>query len=315
MKTLKTRLKSRIEPCYLVSGDDYYLFDKALSMITKAMDLQLEDFNKSVFDDDNFAMQTVLNACEILPMGSNKRLVIVKNITKINENDKNLLENYLKTPCKSTVLLILDFNNKFTSIQKLCEFVDAKRMDKSLARSIVVNDLAKRGKQISAEAVEVLLDYCNGYLTNVMNEIDKLVFYDMHESLVTKKTVETVVNKNVEFAVFELTEALGKRNLDKALNLLSQMEKDPSTLGLITNHFRRLFFIAISADMSNGELSSLLGVKEYAILKQREQVGNFSKMQLKKIYSLLEEVDYKIKSGQMLSLTALYYLVFSIAYI
>lgn len=67
--------------------------------------------------------------------------------------------------------------------------------------------------------------------------------------------------------------------------------------------------------MSNGELSSLLGVKEYAILKQREQVGNFSKMQLKKIYSLLEEVDYKIKSGQMLSLTALYYLVFSIAYI
>ena len=77
MKTLKTRLKSRIEPCYLVSGDDYYLFDKALSMITKAMDLQLEDFNKSVFDDDNFAMQTVLNACEILPMGSNKRLVIV----------------------------------------------------------------------------------------------------------------------------------------------------------------------------------------------------------------------------------------------
>lgn len=315
MKTLKTRLKSRIEPCYLVSGDDYYLFDKALSMITKAMDLQLEDFNKSVFDDDNFAMQTVLNACEILPMGSNKRLVIVKNITKINENDKNLLENYLKNPCKSTVLLILDFNNKFTSIQKLCEFVDAKRMDKSIARSIVVNDLAKRGKQISAEAVEVLLDYCNGYLTNVMNEIDKLVFYDMHESLVTKKTVETVVNKNVEFAVFELTEALGKRNLDKALNLLSQMEKDPSTLGLITNHFRRLFFIAISADMSNGELASLLGVKEYAILKQREQVGNFSKMQLKKIYSLLEEVDYKIKSGQMLSLTALYYLVFSIAYI
>ncbi len=315
MKTLKTRLKSRIEPCYLVSGDDYYLFDKALSMITKAMDLQLEDFNKSVFDDDNFAMQTVLNACEILPMGSNKRLVIVKNITKINENDKNLLENYLKNPCKSTVLLILDFNNKFASIQKLCEFVDAKRMDKSIARSIVVNDLAKRGKQISAEAVEVLLDYCNGYLTNVMNEIDKLVFYDMHESLVTKKTVETVVNKNVEFAVFELTEALGKRNLDKALNLLSQMEKDPSTLGLITNHFRRLFFIAISADMSNGELASLLGVKEYAILKQREQVGNFSKMQLKKIYSLLEEVDYKIKSGQMLSLTALYYLVFSIAYI
>ncbi len=284
-------------------------------MITKTMNLQLEDFNKSVFDDDNYVMQNVLNSCEILPMGSDKRLVIIKNITKFNENDRVLLENYLKNPCKSTVLLILDFNDKFGWAKPICESVDARRMDRALARNIVVSDLAKRGKQISMEAVDTLLDFCNGYLTNVMNELDKLVFFEINEPLITKRVVENVVNKHIEFAVFELTEALGKRNLDKALKLLSQMEKDTGTLALITNHFRRLFFISISADMSNAEIASLLGVKEYAVMKQRAQVGNFSKMQLKKIYSLLEEVDYKIKSGEMLLGTALYYLVFSIAFI
>ena len=126
--------------------------------------------------------------------------------------------------------------------------------------------------------------------------------------------IENVVTKATEFTVFELTEALGKKDSDKALELVSLMEKDNATLSLITNHFRRLFFIAIS-DSTNAELASLLGVKEYAIIKARDQIKNFSKMQLKKIYALLEKVDYFIKSGQMQALNALYYLVFSILYI
>lgn len=314
MRTLKNRLKGGVAPCYLVSGDDYYLFEKSLAMITKAMDLQLEDFNKNVFDDDNYNMQSVLNSCEIMPMGSQYRLIVIKNVTKTTENDKQLLENYLKNPCKTTVLVILDFYNKFNAVKNICEFVDAKRMDRVLARGIIVNELGKRGKQISAEAADTLLEYSNGYLTNVMNELDKLAFYDLHEQLITKKVVENVVNKNTEFTVFELTEALGRKDADKALKLLAEMEKDPGTLSLITNHFRRLFFIAIT-DADNASIANLLGVKEYAIMKQREQVKNFSKMQLKKIYALLENLDYQIKSGEMLTGSALYYLVFSILFI
>ncbi len=315
MKTLKARLKQGVMPCYYISGDDHYLYDKAVSMITSAINLQLEDFNKAVFDDDNFSYQGFFNACEMMPMGSDKRLVIVKNITKINENDKKNVETYLNNPCKSTVLLILDFYDKLSFAKNLCEFVDAKRMDRNLSKNIIVADLAKRGKQISGEAVDTLLDYSNGYLTNVMNELDKLVFFDTSESLITNKVVENVAIKNEEFAVFELTEALGKKDADKVMKLISRMEKEQGTLSLISNHFRRLFFIAISSDATNASLASLLGVKEYAISKQRASLGNFSKMQLKKIYSLLEEVEYMVKSGQMLISNALYFLAFSILFV
>ncbi len=314
MKTLKSRLKEGIDCCYLVSGDDHFLFDKAASMITKAINLQLEDFNKSIFDDDNYSAQSVLAACEILPMGSEKRLVLVKNVTKVSESDKALYLKYLQNPCRSTVLLILDYNDKFGYLKNECAYVDAKRMDRTLAKNVIVATLAKAGKQISGEAVDTLLDYGNGYLTNVMNELDKLIYFDPYESLITKNLVEKVAIKNMEFTVFELTEALGRKNFDKAIKLLSYMEKEAGTLSLITNHFRRMFFISISG-MSDSELASLLGVKEYAVMKQRQQAANFSKMQLKKIYALLEEVDYKIKSGQMLSSNALYYLVFQIAFI
>ena len=313
MKTLKNRLKNGIENFYLVEGDDYFLFDKALSMIKNASQIELEDFNISKFDDDNFSGKAVVDSTQVLPLSSEKRLVVVKDVTKVGESDIKLLKSYLENPVESTVLVILDWANKFSALKGYGQFVDGRRMEKNLASSVVVNALAKKGKQITSEALSTLFDFCNGYLTRMMNEIDKLVFYDVTNSLITKDIVEKLVHKDTDFVVFELTEALGKRDVDKAIKLLSVMVKEQGTLGLITNHFRRLFFISIS-DFDNATLAQTLGVKEYAIVKQREQLRNFSKMQLKKIYALLEEVDYKIKSGQMLSENALYFLVFSIIY-
>ena len=313
MKTLKNRLKNEIKEFYLVSGDDFYLFDKALSMIKNASKIEFEQFNFIIFDDENFSTKAVIDACEILPMGSDKKIVVIKNVSKVFESDIKLLKNYLENPVKESILVILDFYNKFQALKNFAEIVDAKRLDRPLASAIVVNELAKRGKQISSEALNTLFDYTNGYLTRIMNELDKLVYFDVSETLITKNLVEKMVNKENDYVVFELTEALGKRDVDKALKLLSQMVKEQGVLGLITNHFRRLFFISIS-ELDNSKLAQLLGVKEYAIQKQKEQLKNFSKIQLKKIYSILEEVDYKIKSGQMLVENALYFLVFSILF-
>ena len=56
----------------------------------------------------------------------------------------------------------------------------------------------------------------------------------------------------------------------------------------------------------------MFDVKPFAILKARNQSKYFSKVQLKNILSLLEEVDFMIKSGQMQAENALYYLTFKI---
>lgn len=314
MKTLKTRLKEGLSPCYLLQGDDYYLYDKAFAMIKKTAGIEMEEFNLIKFDDENYSMKAVLDACEVLPIGSDKKIVLLKNVVKVTEGEKKLLEEYIKKPCDSTILIIFDYYEKFTSIKEDVAFVDCKRFDTKTATSVIVNEFAKRNKQISLEGCQTLLDYCDGYLTRVMNEIDKLSYYDMTNPLVSKKMVEELVNKDTSYVVYELTEALGQKNGDKAIKILEKMIKEQGIFALITNHFRRLFFIAIS-DLDDGALANLLGVKEYAIKKQREQVKNFSKRQLKKIYSLLEEVDYNIKSGAMLQENALYYLVLSILYV
>ena len=313
MKTLKKRLDGGFKKVYYFSGEDYELYARGFSMLLKRTCLNFPDFNFAKFDDENYSMKAVVDACEVLPMGDQWRVVLLKNIQKISENDKKMLTKYLNSPCDSTILVVFDFYDKCGFVKDFAETVDCRRFDINTAVGVVANEFAKRGKKISEEGARTLIDYCNGYLTRIMSEVDKLAYYDS-EPMITRKIVEDLVTKDNEVVVYELTEALGQKKGDKALKLLEALKKETGILGLITNHFRRLFFISISG-LNDKELSHLLNVKEYAITKQRSQIKNFSKMQLKKIYALLEEVDYGIKSGAFLQETALNYLVLSILYI
>ncbi len=309
MKTLKSRLNKKIETCYLVQGEDVLLYDKALEMIKKAMDLQLEDFNFNIFDDDNFNGDLVIDTCETLPMGSEKKVVLLKNISNPNENFKKKLKDYLKNPLQSTCLVIFDFFNKFDFL--ISEKISAKRLDDKSLKEIVITELKKNEKTITDGACQKLIEACCNYYSLIKNELEKLISCDDFE--ITEKTIDALVCKQTEFTVFELTDALSKRDADRAVSLLNLMPKDTKTFSLVLNHFRRLFFVAV-AEGTEKELADLLGVKEYAIIVAKRLSKNFSKLQLKNIYEMTSDVDFYIKNGQMQVENALFYLVFGILY-
>ncbi len=313
MKTLKKRLSEGLARVYVVEGDDYYLFDKAFLMIKNACGITLDDFNVNVFDEESFSTDKLFAATELLPIIDEKRLVVIKG-GKLSEGDKKRTTEILLHIPKTTVVVVLDYNKNFEFLKKDFVLVDANRMDKELVKKLITAYLARISKKIDADAMDELIESCNGYLTRIMNELNKLVCFDLDSENITKESVDKLVNKDIEFSVFELTEALSKKDGDKAIRLLKLMEKDQGVFALIANQFRRLFYASIS-DLTNAELAGLLGVKEFAIMKARQLAKGFSKAQLKKICSLLEEMDYAVKSGAMLQTNALYLLVFNILYV
>lgn len=313
MKTLKKRLSEGLARVYVVEGDDYYLFDKAFLMIKNACGITLDDFNVNVFDEESFSTDKLFAATELLPIIDEKRLVVIKG-GRLSEGDKKRTTEILLHIPKTTVVVVLDYNKNFEFLKKDFVLVDANRMDKELVKKLITAYLAKISKKIDADAMDELIESCNGYLTRIMNELNKLVCFDLDSENITKESVDKLVNKDIEFSVFELTEALSKKDGDKAIRLLKLMEKDQGVFALISNQFRRLFYASIS-DLTNAELAGLLGVKEFAIMKARQLAKGFSKAQLKKICSLLEEMDYAVKSGAMLQTNALYLLVFNILYV
>lgn len=149
IEDFKTRLSQNLANFYLLQGEDYYLYDRAFIMIKNKSQIELEDFNLAYFDDDNFSMNLILECAEGIPMGSDKKMIVIKNVTKISEKDKNLLLDYLNNPSPSCIFVVFDFYNKFDFLKNKVEFVDCHRFDRKMASVFLVNEFSKRGKQIS----------------------------------------------------------------------------------------------------------------------------------------------------------------------
>ena len=93
--------------------------------------------------------------------------------------------------------------------------------------------------------------------------------------------------------------------------MLKSKEQPASIISIISTHFRRLFLIS-RTNLPASEIAKLLSIKEYAISKYSEQMKYFTQKELKEIYDLCIDVEYKLKSGVMSPKIAINYLLSSI---
>jgi DNA polymerase-3 subunit delta len=136
-----------------------------------------------------------------------------------------------------------------------------------------------------------------------MLDIDKLVAFVGDKIEITVEDIKTLVNQSLEYKIFELTDALSKKDSNKVFAIIEDMKgkkEEYKTLpALIYSHFRRLFMIAINKSATNYELSQMLGIKEFAVKMSQNQVGLFSKSSLKKINDLCSKLDFDLKQSNI----------------
>ena len=302
---LKNNLKSKIEPAYLLMGVDEFLLSSAYNLIVKYSGMQMEDLNLIKFGEGIIDMKDVVRALNTLPVFCDKKIVYLDiRMSKLNElkNIKDLQE-YLECPNMSSVLIVNLGSNDIKFIDKNIESIDCNRLGINIV-SLKIKQIANMSnKNISEETIKLLYDYTLGDLAKITVELNKLISYVGDKDSIEISDIKELVTPSLEYQVFELTDALAKKNSIRVYQIISDMKakKDEfRTLpAIIFSHFRRLFMVALNQDKNRMELSKLLGVKEYAVKMSMQQVGLFSKSQLKKINELLSQVDFDLKQSNM----------------
>lgn len=302
---LKNNLKSKIEPAYLLMGVDEFLLSSAYNLIVKYSGMQMEDLNLIKFGEGIIDMKDVVRALNTLPVFCDKKIVYLDiRMSKLNElkNIKDLQE-YLECPNMSSVLIVNLGSNDIKFIDKNIESIDCNRLGINIV-SLKIKQIANMSnKKISEETIKLLYDYTLGDLAKITVELNKLISYVGDKDSIEISDIKELVTPSLEYQVFELTDALAKKNSIKVYQIISDMKakKDEfRTLpAIIFSHFRRLFMVSLNQDKNRMELSKLLGVKEYAVKMSMQQAGLFSKSQLKKINELLSQVDFDLKQSNM----------------
>jgi len=313
---LKSNLENNICNAYYIVGKDTYLRASAQHMIEKRCVIHFPQFNIINFNDENYNIMQVLNACNSAPLSDKYRVVILNNVEPSNK-DIQAIQKYLKKPHKTTCLIIKDGKeyNGFKSIISLCEMVDCSNLDERILRSIIIKKLEDVGVKIDVQAIKMLMEYCVYDLTYVDLELQKLSAYANNGEVITTSIIEKLVHKNLEYSIFELSNAVAEKNNQKAFQLLDLMlanrENPQNLLLLLIANFRRMFYVSITKG-TDQELAKMLDVKEYSIKIARRLMQKFTQKKLKKILDLGGKLDFDIKNGKITDKNAIYYFVSNI---
>jgi len=280
---------------YTVSGEDLYFVDSVVHRFCSIVK-DCKDINIVHFED--FEVERIVDECQTIPFLSPKK-IIVANGKGIKLGQLDPLKKYLANPNLSVVLLIV--NPKVNVVYSSILNIDCNKISVRELCVLIQQKLEAKGCSIQSDALSTLILFCDQSMQKIDNELNKLCAYKTN-SKITLADIELLVVPSQEYKAFALSEAVAKRDNDKALtiyNALVDSGQEPVMLNaLLYGHFRRLLYCSISKDNSE-DIAKYLGVKPYAVTIAQRQAKNFSAISLKKICGIFWQVDKDYKVGKI----------------
>lgn len=316
---LNKSITEELKSLYLLYGGEQYLIETCINKIKKKFGELLLGINYIVLDETN--VDNLISDIEMPAFGYDKKLIIVKNAglfkkdgrkktgTPIQEKVADYIKNNMNIIEDSAVLVFadseVDKNIVFEEIEKngiICNIEELKPIQ-----------LVKKLKQICSlykvNCDEVTLNYLvetsGTNLQNLINEIRKLIEYAGENGTITIDDVNNLAVKQMESVIFELTDNLAIRKIDKALevldNLVYQKEALQKILITLYNHFKKIYLCNIASKLNKDIVNSLSlrPNQTFLVTKYKKQASYFKENELRKILNEFIELDYNSKSGKI----------------
>ncbi|NUJ17716.1 DNA polymerase III subunit delta [Bacillus glycinifermentans] len=312
--------KGDIHPVYCLYGKETYLLQETVQRIRQAVvDEETKDFNLSVFDLEEDALDLAVEDAETFPFMGERRLVVAKNPTFLTaekkkdkpEHNLEALEAYIAQPAPYSVFVLLapyeklDERKKLTKLlKKHADMVEAKELNGPETADFIKGLAKSEGKQIDSGAAEELVILCNASLSAIAQEVKKLSTYIGDRDEILLDDVRKLVARGLEQNIFELINKVVNRRRTEALqifyDLLKQNEEPIKMMALIANQFRLILQTKYFSQQGYGQkqIASNLKVHPFRIKLAIDQARLFSETELKSIMEQLAVMDYEIKTGK-----------------
>lgn len=242
--------KGKPGPLYGVFGQEAFLIDQALEQFTTSPAFAANpSLNQERFQAMETSPSKVLDSANTLPFLGSRRLVMVQDIDAWKAEALNQFLDYFNNPAPTTCLVFsatrLDARSRFAKALQSKGKVLAVRKPYPKELPAWLQERAKiRGKNLSPSAARVMVELGDMSLMDLDREIEKICLFVGIEKELTPQVIKNVTSQGRLFSVFDLTNALARYDLGRALSalshLLSMNEAPLAILGMITRLFRQV---------------------------------------------------------------------------
>ncbi|MBU0696301.1 MAG: DNA polymerase III subunit delta, partial [Bacteroidetes bacterium] len=233
IKDIKAR---KLKPIYLLHGDESYYIDLISDYIEENLLNDMEKgFNQTVLYGKDTEVMTVLNAARRYPMMSDYQLILVKEAQDLKiDKATDQFQAYCENPLVSTILVLCHKYGKFDKRKKVYKSIEKKGLvfeSNSIYENKVpawIEDFIKsKAHHINPKASALLAEYLGNDLSKVANELEKLMLNVAKGQEIGTKEVQDNIGISKEYNVFELQNALAKRDVFKANQIINYFEANP----------------------------------------------------------------------------------------
>ena len=313
---LENDLKNQnLHGIYVFYGEEKYLQQEYLRKIKKIFG-ELSLGIKYILLDEN-KIDTLISDIETPAFGYEKKLIIIR--------DSNLFKKDCKSPMKEkfkkyvsenmdiineavVIVFIEEIVHKmdlYKTVEKNAVIIETKELKPIEIKNRLKRICAMYKVQISDQNLNYLIETAGTSMQDLINEIRKLIEYAGENGEIKKEDIDKLTIKEIQAIIFDLTDYLGTKNTEKALEVLNNLiyNKEPLQKIIITlyNHFRKIYLtkLALKERRDLVEVLSLKPNQVFLTTKYRKQAEYFKEKEILQILKELIDLDYKSKSGQI----------------
>ena len=290
---------------YWLEGEEDYYIDMVIHYAEHNILPESEaGFNLTVFYGKDAAWNDIVNACMRYPMFAERQVVILKEAQQMRDIDK--LEAYIENPLQSTIFVIgykegkIDKRKKLykSIVEKGVYFFSEKIRDYKLGEW-VTEYLQTQKFSMSAKAIALLTDHIGNDLSRIVNELEKITINLGDRKSITEDDIEKYVGVSKEYNVFELQDAISKKDLAKAVRIIQYIEANPKSIPVqmllpaLYTYFSKLYAVCGMHDTSEAALKPLFSNNIFAV-KQGLAAAHLYRLEgIERALLLLHEYNLK----------------------
>lgn len=307
---------------YLLYGEERYLRRQYREKLRQALCADDDTMNVHFYEGKNISVGEIIDLAETLPFLADRRVIFLSDSGLFKSGGEKMAE-YLTSPCESTFFVFSE--SEVDKRSKLYKAVQAKGyaaefapQDESTLKRWIAGTLAKDGKKITENTVQMIISKTGTDMDNIRMELEKLVCYCMDRDVITDEDVEAVCTTRISNHIFDMINAIADKKKKEALELYYDL------LALKEPPMRILFLIARQCNMllqtkelksgghDNRSIGAKIGVPPFIAQKYVNQAARFKASTLRDAVGQCVEAEEAVKSGRMNDMMSVEMLILSV---
>ncbi|OYX18411.1 MAG: DNA polymerase III subunit delta [Algoriphagus sp. 32-45-6] len=317
LKDLKAK---KFAPIYFLQGDEPYFIDLITDFIEKnAIPEHERGFNQLVIYGKDSPMNVILGNARKFPMMAERQLVIVKEAQSIpdlgKEDAQKMLLTYISNPLPSTILVFAHKHKKLDGrsvlkkeLDKRAIFVESEKVKDWKLVEWIHGYFTDLGHQLEPKAAQLLADSIGNNLEVLTNEVGKMLINFPEPTKFTPEHISKYVGINKDYNNFELSKAIGFRDVVKANQIIHYFIQNPKAhpvipiFSLLYNYFSKIALLHRAGQLPDNQLAAALGINPYGLKEYQAAARNYKLGKVIEVFAYIKEADLRFKgvdSGSM----------------